>query len=57
MLIGKKAIDVGFKRVYPFQKKVFAIDSKLKENLTAMSSFVDAEERHKIGREIHIFQK
>jgi tRNA G10 N-methylase Trm11 len=57
MPIGEKAINIGFKRVYPFQKNVFTKDSKVKENLTAMASFVDAEERHKIGREIHIFQK
>jgi len=57
MPIGEKAINIGFKRVHPFQKKIFTTDSKVKENLTAMASFVDAEERHKIGREIHIFQK
>jgi tRNA G10 N-methylase Trm11 len=57
MPIGEKAIGIGFKRACPFQKKVVAKDSKVKENLTAMTSFVDAEERHKIGREIHIFQK
>jgi tRNA G10 N-methylase Trm11 len=57
MPIEEKAFDVGFKRVCPFQKKVFAKDVDVKENLTEMASFVDAEERHKIGREIHIFQK
>lgn len=57
MPIEEKAVNIGFKRVSPFQKKVFAKDSKVKENLTAMATFVDAEERHKIGREIHIFQK
>jgi tRNA G10 N-methylase Trm11 len=57
MPIEEKAIDVGFKRIYPFQKKVFAEDSKTQKNLTAMASFVDAEERHKIGREIHVFRK
>jgi tRNA G10 N-methylase Trm11 len=57
MPIGEKAIGIGFKRVHPFRKKVFAKDSKVNENLMAMASFVDAEERHKIGREIHIFQK
>jgi signal transduction histidine kinase len=57
MPIEEKAIGVGFKRVYPFQRKVFAEASKAQENLTAMASFVDAEERHKIGREIHVFRK
>jgi tRNA G10 N-methylase Trm11 len=57
MPIEEKAVGVGFKRVSPFQRKVFAEDSKAQENLTAMASFVDAEERHKIGREIHVFRK
>ena len=57
MPIGEKAVNIGFKRVYPFQKKVFAKESRVREDLEEMASFVDAEERHKIGREIHIFQK
>ncbi len=57
MRIADKAVEVGFKRVYPFQREVFAKDIAVPENLRAMASFVDAEERHKIGREIHIFQK
>jgi tRNA G10 N-methylase Trm11 len=57
MPIGEKAVGIGFERVHPFRKEVFTKDSKVKENLTAMASLVDAEERHKIGREIHIFQK
>jgi tRNA G10 N-methylase Trm11 len=57
MPIEKKAVGVGLKKLYPFQRKVFAEDSKAQENLTAMASFVDAEERHKIGREIHVFRK
>jgi tRNA G10 N-methylase Trm11 len=57
MPVGEKAVGIGFKMVYPFQKKVFAKETQLKQNLTEMASFVDAEKRHKIGREIHIFQK
>jgi tRNA G10 N-methylase Trm11 len=57
MPIGEKAGGVGFKRVHLFRKGVFATDSKVSENLTGMTAFVDAEKRHKIGREIHIFQK
>jgi tRNA G10 N-methylase Trm11 len=57
MCIEEKAINVGFKRVCPFQKEVFAKDSRVQESLMEMASFVDAEKRHKIGREIHIFQK
>src|SRR3989304_2617798 len=57
MRIGEKAANVGFKRVYPFPKEIFAESGAAQENLVKMASLVDAEERHKIGREIHIFQK
>jgi tRNA G10 N-methylase Trm11 len=57
MPVGEKAISIGFKRVYLFQEKVFARDVDVKENMAEMASFVDAEERHKVGREIHVFQK
>ena len=57
MPIEEKATKVGFKRVYPFQKEIFAKDIVVHQNLTETASLVDAEERHKIGREIHIFRK
>jgi len=57
MDIEEKAMIVGFKRVYPFQGEFFAGNSIAHENLTRMAFFVDVGEKHKIGREIHIFQK
>jgi tRNA G10 N-methylase Trm11 len=57
MSIEEKAMIVGFKRVYPFQREILAGDGVAHENLTKMASFVDVGEKHKIGREIHIFQK
>jgi tRNA G10 N-methylase Trm11 len=57
MPVGEKAMSIGFKRVYLFQGKVFAEDVAIKEEMAEMASFVDAEERHKVGREIHVFQK
>jgi tRNA G10 N-methylase Trm11 len=57
MHIEEKAVTVGFKRVYPFPKEVLPRDDTAHENLTKMTSLVDVAERHKIGREIHIFQK
>lgn len=57
MRIGEKAANVGFKRVHPFQKEIFAKNIVAQQNLTETASLVDAEERHKIGREIHVFQK
>jgi len=57
MPIGEKAVGIGFKRVHPFRKEIFAEDGKARENLIGMASLVDAEKKHKIGREIHVFQK
>ncbi len=55
--IEEKAMETGFEQVYPFKKQVFAKDNTSTENLMTMTSIVDSEERHKIGREIHVFQK
>jgi tRNA G10 N-methylase Trm11 len=57
MQIEEKAMNVGFKKVAPFPKEVSAKNDTAYENLTETTSLVDEEERHKIGREIHIFQK
>ncbi len=55
--IEGKAVEIGFERVYPFKREFFADAAVVPENLIAMASLVDAEEWHKIGREIHVFQK
>jgi tRNA G10 N-methylase Trm11 len=57
MPIGKKLESIGFKRLQPFAKEMFS--EKLEEvgGLTGLDSLVEIDERHKIGREIHIFQK
>jgi tRNA G10 N-methylase Trm11 len=57
MPVGAKAVSIGFKRVYLFQEKVFAEEVEVKREMADMASFVDAEERHKVGREIFVFQK
>jgi tRNA G10 N-methylase Trm11 len=57
MPVDERAAEVGLKKVYPFRKEVFAESNRVKENLVCTGSFVDVEERHKIGREIHVFQK
>jgi tRNA G10 N-methylase Trm11 len=57
MRLEEKAMALGFNRVQPFQREFFAEESVGSEKLTAMASIVDVEERHKIGREIHVFQK
>jgi tRNA G10 N-methylase Trm11 len=57
MKIEKKAVEIGFEKVCPFKKERFATSAMVTEKLMAMASFVDVEERHKIGREIHVFQR
>jgi len=57
MHIEEKAVTIGFKMVYPFPRTVIAGSEAANENLTKMTSLVDVEERHKIGREIQVFQK
>jgi tRNA G10 N-methylase Trm11 len=57
MRLEGKTAEIGFERVYPFKKELLAKEAVAPENLMGMVSLVDAEERHKIGREIHIFQK
>jgi tRNA G10 N-methylase Trm11 len=57
MLIEAKAEELGFRRMQLLHRDVFAESTVAPEKLTAMASFVDAEERHIIGREIHVFKK
>lgn len=57
MHIEEKAVNIGFKKVALFPKDVRARDNTAYENLIETTSLIDEEERHKIGREIHIFQK
>ncbi|HJW65542.1 MAG TPA: methyltransferase domain-containing protein [Candidatus Bathyarchaeia archaeon] len=53
----QKAVEVGFKQVSPFKKESFAYDGEAEQNLAGMVSLFDVAERHKTGREIHVFQK
>jgi tRNA G10 N-methylase Trm11 len=57
MRVEEKAVEMGFERVFPFKKGLFAEAAVVPETLIAMASLVDVAERHKIGREIHIFRK
>lgn len=56
MRVEEKAVEIGFEKVYPFKKELFEA-AVVPEKLMAMASFVDVAERHKVGREIHIFRK
>jgi tRNA G10 N-methylase Trm11 len=54
---AEKAKKVGFKQVFPFKKELFAKNGEAERNLVSLASLVDVAERHKVGREIHVFQK
>ncbi len=56
MPIQGKLEEIGFKRVCPFSNDMFKSGLDV-DRLVNMSSLVEMDERHKIGREIHILQK
>ena len=58
MRTEKKAQEVGFEMVYPFgSHEAFESYDYVKDDMRIMRRFVDIAERHKTGREIHVFQK
>jgi len=57
MPIGEKLENCGFKRVQPLTKEMFSEGAVGLEELVCVSSLVEVDERHKIGREIHIYEK
>jgi tRNA G10 N-methylase Trm11 len=56
MNIQQIAVGVGFEVVKPFEKVAFVGDAEVFP-LRDLSAFVDVDERHKIGRQISLFQK
>ena len=57
MPISEKLCDLGFKRVYVFSKDMFSQSAGGLDRLAGASSLVEMDERHMIGREIHILEK
>ncbi len=57
MPIGEKLVSLGFKRVQPFTKEMFPVELEAVEALESLASLVEVDERHKVGREIHVYQK
>ena len=57
MPIEEKLKEVGFKRVYVFTDDMFSAEAPEHGRLMGAPSLVEMDERHKIGREIHILQK
>jgi tRNA G10 N-methylase Trm11 len=57
MPIEEKVKELGFKRIYAFTDEMFSVDAPDHGRLMGMPSLVEMDERHKVGREIHILQK
>lgn len=57
MPIAKKAQQVGFTRVKPFTPEIFSKTAVNIEALTGLESLVEVDQKHLIGREIHVFRK
>ena len=57
MPIGEKLESLGFKVVYAFSKEMFSQSAGGLERLINAASLVEMDERHMIGREIHIVEK
>jgi len=57
MNLQDMALKAGFQIVKPLKNVLFTEDSSAAPSLKEMAQFIDMDEHHKIGREIHIFQK
>lgn len=57
MPVGEKLENLGFTADRPFDKQMFSANTPEVETLASISSLVEVDERHKIGREIHIYKK
>jgi tRNA G10 N-methylase Trm11 len=57
MPICQQFEQLGFKVDYPFSKNMFSNSAGGSQRLTSATSLVEMDERHLIGREIHIVEK
>jgi tRNA G10 N-methylase Trm11 len=57
MPLDEKIKEVGFKRVYAFTDDMFASEAPEHGRLMGAPTLIEMDERHKVGREIHILQK
>jgi len=53
--VKEKALHIGFRMILPFEG--LSANDSWARGLAGVSSLVDIEERHKIGREIHVLQR
>jgi tRNA G10 N-methylase Trm11 len=57
MPIGEKMEALGFRRVKAFTEDMFSKDIPELNELVSLHSLVEMDDRHKIGREIHVYDK
>ena len=57
MPLEEKIKEVGFKRVYAFTDDMFSPEAPEHGRLMGAPTLIEMDERHKVGREIHILQK
>jgi hypothetical protein len=57
MPIREKVEGLGFKIVHPFSRNMFALGAGGLDHVANAASLVEMDERHLIGREIHIVEK
>ena len=57
MPIAEKLENIGFKLVQPFSEDMFSQNAREHEELVSMRSLIEVDERHKISRQIHVYQK
>jgi len=57
MPVGEKLAKLGFINVQPFTKEIFSGNATGFEGLMGLKSLIEVDEHHKVGREIHVYQK
>lgn len=57
LALDEKAEETNLVKVLPFQKGFFVKDDAATQKLVRTRSLWDVTERHRVGREIHVFQK
>jgi len=57
MPIGEKMEALGFRRVKAFTEDMFSKNILELNELVSLNSLVEMDDRHKIGREIHVYDK
>lgn len=57
MPIEERLEKLGFKKVHPFTKEKFSQSAQGVDALLTLASLIEIDEHHKIGREIHIYEK